>query len=322
MVLNGNVVDLIIVLVLAYFVFQGYRGGFWTILIDFISFFGSLLFALRVYPYAASFLQKNLGFNKQIGTAGGFLITAIIAEMVLSLVLTYLVRKLSPHILKNHIARVFGVLLAFGQGIILIAFLLILIISLPLDPNLKVALAGSRIGGFVLSKTTGTEAQINKIFGGAIDETLAYLTVEPGSNQTIHLDNTTNNLAIDAASEDKMLILLNQERRKSGLPVLSNNLQLKVIARNYGQYMWENHYFGHYDLSGRDIAYRLALVGINYTFAGENLALAPTVDLAHTGLMNSPGHRANILDANYRQVGIGVIDNGYYGKIFVQEFSD
>ena len=62
--------------------------------------------------------------------------------------------------------------------------------------------------------------------------------------------------------------------------------------------------------------------GISYQAAGENLAYAPNVDVAHTGLMNSEGHRANILSADFGKVGIGVIDGGVYGKMFVQEFTD
>jgi uncharacterized protein YkwD len=40
------------------------------------------------------------------------------------------------------------------------------------------------------------------------------------------------------------------------------------------------------------------------------------------GLLNSPGHRANILNGNFKKVGIGVMDAGVYGKMFVQEFTD
>jgi uncharacterized protein YkwD len=61
---------------------------------------------------------------------------------------------------------------------------------------------------------------------------------------------------------------------------------------------------------------------INYSAAGENLALAPTTEFAHDGLMNSPGHRANILNGQFRRVGIGVMDGGIYGKMFVQEFTN
>jgi len=62
--------------------------------------------------------------------------------------------------------------------------------------------------------------------------------------------------------------------------------------------------------------------GITFNVVGENLALSPTLLIAHTGLMNSEGHRKNILDPAFHHLGIGVIDNGIYGKIFVQIFTD
>jgi uncharacterized protein YkwD len=60
--------------------------------------------------------------------------------------------------------------------------------------------------------------------------------------------------------------------------------------------------------------------GISYKYAGENIAGAPTVEKAHSSLMNSPGHRRNILNPNYTHVGIGIIDGGPYGKMFTQLF--
>jgi uncharacterized protein YkwD len=60
--------------------------------------------------------------------------------------------------------------------------------------------------------------------------------------------------------------------------------------------------------------------GVKFRTAGENLALAPTLQLAHTGLMNSPGHRANILRPEFGRLGIGIMDGGYHGIMVSQEF--
>jgi len=60
--------------------------------------------------------------------------------------------------------------------------------------------------------------------------------------------------------------------------------------------------------------------GVQYIRAGENLAGNPSVQGAHTSLMNSPGHRANILNPYYTHVGIGIINGSRYGKIFTQMF--
>jgi uncharacterized protein YkwD len=59
---------------------------------------------------------------------------------------------------------------------------------------------------------------------------------------------------------------------------------------------------------------------INYIAAGENLALAQTVEIAHMGLMNSPGHRANILNPKFGRIGIGIMDGGIYGIMVTQNF--
>ena len=320
--LHGNWVDLIILVVLIFFIYQGIVHGFWAILIDFMSFFGSLLISLRIYPLVSSFLQSNFSFSRSFGNAIGFLLAAILVELFISTLLTYFLTKIPRKILKNPITSVFGVLLSLGQGIILIAFALTLAISLPINPAVKTDVSNSKIGSFILAKTTGLEKVINSVFGGAINESLTYLTIEPKSHESIPVQSKNGNLVVDADSEKKMFSYVNRERSQSGIHELVWNDKLRAVAEAYAKYMWENHYFGHYDLRGKDVGDRLAASHISYQVAGENLELAPTVDIAHTGLMNSPGHRANILDKDFNKVGIGVIDNGFYGKMFVQVFTN
>lgn len=55
---------------------------------------------------------------------------------------------------------------------------------------------------------------------------------------------------------------------------------------------------------------------------GENLAFAPNLELAHQGLMNSPGHRANILSSDYYKIGIGIAQSEDYGLMITQVFSN
>ena len=72
---------------------------------------------------------------------------------------------------------------------------------------------------------------------------------------------------------------------------------------------------------GLDPFERMDRAGIDYTFAGENLAFAPTLEIAHSGLMNSPGHKANILKPEFNRLGVGCIDAGIRGRMFSQEFT-
>ena len=86
--------------------------------------------------------------------------------------------------------------------------------------------------------------------------------------------------------------------------------------------MFQQGYFAHVDQNGGTPFDRMRAGGAAFRAAGENLALAPTVQIAHDGLMNSPGHRANILNPRYRRIGIGVADGGMHGKMFTQNFAD
>ncbi|WP_242826072.1 CAP domain-containing protein [Desulfurispora thermophila] len=122
------------------------------------------------------------------------------------------------------------------------------------------------------------------------------------------------------ADEQKMVDLVNAERAAQGLAPLKVNLELTRVARLKAKDMIDNNYFSHTSPTYGSPFDMMKQFGITYRTAGENLAGAPDVNTAHTNLMNSPGHRANILNANFKEVGIGVLEGSIYGKIFVQMF--
>ncbi|MEW6425350.1 MAG: CAP domain-containing protein [Bacillota bacterium] len=122
------------------------------------------------------------------------------------------------------------------------------------------------------------------------------------------------------ADEQRMVELVNQERARYGLPALKVNPELVKVARLKAQDMVANNYFGHTSPTYGSPFAMMKQFGITYRTAGENLAGAPAVEIAHRNLMNSPGHRANILNSSFTQVGIGVVEGSPYGKIFVQMF--
>ena len=84
--------------------------------------------------------------------------------------------------------------------------------------------------------------------------------------------------------------------------------------------MFARGYFSHYTPEDKDPFERMREANVKFRAAGENLALAPTLQIAHTGLMNSPGHRENILRPAFGRVGIGILDGGRRGLMVSQEF--
>ncbi len=124
-----------------------------------------------------------------------------------------------------------------------------------------------------------------------------------------------------SADEQQMLNLINEERAKAGVAPLQADMRLVQSARKKSQDMIDNNYFSHTSPTLGSFAELIrSTTGGDYGYIGENLAGAPSVEIAHKNLMNSEGHRKNILNPNYTHIGIGVIDGGPYGKMFTQHF--
>jgi hypothetical protein len=118
----------------------------------------------------------------------------------------------------------------------------------------------------------------------------------------------------------------NDQRGKNGLGALRSNGPLTVAAQLKGQDMLAKGYWAHVSPDGKEPWYWIIKSGYNYNRAGENLAkdfrdTSSTV----TAWMNSPGHRANILNPNYKDIGVAVVSgpfNGYDTVIVVQMFGE
>lgn len=320
--LNGNWVDLVILIIFAYYASEAWRIGLWVILSDFLAFLASLVIALIGYKTASSYLETSFALYPSLSNALGFLMVAGLSQTILSFLFGLLVARIPHEYWHKKWSKALAIFPALGEGIIIVSFLVTFILSFPLNPQVKQAVSESKIGGALLSKTSGLENTIDEIFGGVVEESLTYLTVRPQSGESISLRSTPGNLQPDPETEAEMVRLVNEERKSKGVGQLTLRRELIPVARAHATDMWKRSYFSHYSPEGKDVGDRLDNANVRYNFAGENLALAPTLATAHHGLMNSPGHRANILEPKFKQIGIGVIDNGYEGKMFVQIFTD
>lgn len=122
------------------------------------------------------------------------------------------------------------------------------------------------------------------------------------------------------ANEKQMFDLVNQERTKQGLAPLKVNMELQKLARLKAKDMIDKNYFSHQSPTYGSPFDMMNKYGVSYRTAGENIAGNSSVQGAHTSLMNSDGHRKNILNSAFTEAGIGIVDGGPYGKMFVQMF--
>ena len=116
--------------------------------------------------------------------------------------------------------------------------------------------------------------------------------------------------------------LVNQERTSRGLNALRVDSTLTDLARAHSLDMIQRRYFSHYTPEGGSVADRADAAGLAYRIVGENLAIAPDLAQAHDGLMQSPGHRENILRPDYTRIGIGIYREEGLGLVITQNFAD
>jgi uncharacterized YkwD family protein len=122
------------------------------------------------------------------------------------------------------------------------------------------------------------------------------------------------------SQEQQMLNLINQARAQNNVAPLQADMQVTNVARIKAQDMIDNNYFSHNSPKYGSPFDMLKAFGINYVEAGENIAGNQTVQNAENALMNSPGHRQNILNPAYTHIGIGIKSGGPYGNMFSQMF--
>lgn len=317
-----NWVDLVILIIVLLFAIEGQRRGFFIQIFDIIGFLVSLLASLTFYSIAAQLLVKFFNLPKIAANPVGFLLIWLIAESIFFTIVSGIFTKFLSKFSNIFINKFFGFIPAVLNALLFLAFALLFVVSLPIKPDIKKDIFDSKVGSTLVDKAQVLERPFSSIFGPIAKQTLTFLTINPKETGSIPLDFTQNQLTVDSISEQKMFELVNAERAKLGIAPLVWNENLAEVGRSHSEDMFKRGYFSHYSPEGKDVGDRLEENGISYSYAGENLALAPDVIRAHNGLMNSEGHRRNILDPAFKKIGIGAIDGEVYGKMFTQVFTN
>jgi uncharacterized protein YkwD len=118
-------------------------------------------------------------------------------------------------------------------------------------------------------------------------------------------------------SEGRILASLNAQRAKSSLPPLVYNGQLTRAARAHANDQARKGYFSHTGQDGSQISDRVQRTGYKYCLIAENLSMGyPSAQGAVQGWMASEGHRRNIMNRNFTDVGIGIGDGALYVAVF------
>lgn len=161
---------------------------------------------------------------------------------------------------------------------------------------------------------------------GVVGLTAGCFSTGPAAGQPAGDASTARCISSDDADRlaDQVLDLVNLERAQAGIPPVVMSPQLKSVAGDYACRMIDDAFFDHVDpYNGHGPGERAAAAKYTFYAIGENLAAGQeTPAEVMKTWMDSPSHRAIILDPRWREVGIAVRNGGEYAIYWVQEFAD
>jgi len=319
--MDFNYIDALLILIILLSTFFGWHRGFMLGLLDLARWIGSFLAALYFYQPVSHWVGRLTDWENVWNQPLAFILIVITSGLLIQILGNYLLRRLPRDVHTGRVNKFLGILPGFAGGLITAAIVAALLFSIPFSDGLQENLRQSRAANQLAVFTEELETALAPIFEDAIKHTLnRRITTQPESSEIVSLPFKVENTRPRPELETEMLRLVNQERAANGLAPLEADSEMTEVARQHSADMFSRGYFAHNTPDGKSPFDRMRESEVRFRTAGENLALAPTLKIAHTGLMNSPGHRANILHSRFGRVGIGILDSGRHGLMVTQNF--
>jgi uncharacterized protein YkwD/uncharacterized membrane protein required for colicin V production len=306
-----NLLDLAIILLLLTGVAMGVQRGFLRTSLDLIVLVTSAFAGAYLYRPISGWFGSAFGAEGAMINALSLVIGALFVLLLLNLLIAWTV---TPHLSAlRFIPPVrladngFGVIPGFVYGLLFAAMMTLMLGLVPIGDSVDSALAESGLANRLRSASTSATTNLASQAGMDLAD-FTYIVV-PENDTSYRVPPTGDSQLVEAEGDEaEMIDMVNRERLERGIHPLVFDPELVPVARAHSQEMLELGYFSHVSPNTGTLGDRLNSAGIQYMSAGENLAYAPDVQIAHRGLMQSDGHRANILETSFDRIGIGVLE--------------
>lgn len=314
-----NWIDIFLIVVLLFAIIAGWNRGFILGTLGLFTWAGSLVLGYLFYPYTAKWLDQLFNLSTWLLPVA-FLLTTLIARIGIGFITRLIIRTIPEEANHNGINKFLGIIPGAVTGWLYAVIISSLLLSLPIKDTITEATRNSRYAGTLAMQSEWANRKLAPVFDDAVRQTMNSLIVHPESTDNVTLPFTYDKGTAQPQLETAMLAMVNKERTARGLKALQADPEMTAVARAHSADMFARGYFAHVNPDGKNPFQRMKEANVIFTAAGENLALSQTVKMAHTNLMNSPGHKANILNPAFGRLGIGILDGGYHGLMISQEF--
>lgn len=280
----------------------------------------------RSGPSIAEFMQSWSGAGPIAARVTGSLLVFAAVLVAGAFVAHRFVGLLGPLRVFDRIA---GSLVAGIWYVVVVTLVILLAGAAPNLPGIAQGLlSGSRVAVLVKADRAPVIPAVSRLLGDRTLESFVNLNRLVGQSRVVieGADRVEIPLIEPGEIHDRpesaraLFEKLNVARFEEGVAVLSWSAALAGVAGRHGEEMYEEGYFSHLSPSTGSVDRRVREQGIPFRVLGENLALSPTVDSVHVGLLGSASHRATMLDPRFSRVGISALE-GPLGLMVVEVFS-
>lgn len=314
-----NWIDLILILILFFSIVRSVQRGFLITAADLICWAGSLLVGFYLYEPISAFLSKHIALGPWSAPLT-FMVLLIASRLLLEEAARRIFLRIPTEKHDSTVNKILGIFPGILHGFLWLSLLSVLLLLLPIGTGTAEEVRKSKLNDWVISKVNWMQDQLSPVFGTLMSTVIHNPQAALAHKESIKLNFQVTNAQTRADLEAQMLDLVNGERQKNGLKPLKADPEIAITARKHSADMLAKGYFSHSSADGKMLSDRLRADYIVFRAAGENLALAQNLSTAHQGLMNSPAHRANILQPAFGRLGIGILDAGIYGLMITQNF--
>ena len=315
-----NWIDIILFLIVLVSIISSADRGFILSALDLVCWAGSLALGLLLYRPLSQFFDRYISSLDIWSAPLAFIIILVASRILLESAAQKILLNVPEKTHKAVANRILGIFPGIINGFLWVVVLSSLLVLLPISTNAAEDSRNSKLADWTIGKVNWLEDKFSPVFGELFNKVIPKPSAAVGKSESIKLPFTVSSPKVRPDLEAEMLVMVNKEREKHGLKALRADPAIAVAARKHSVDMLARGYFSHISPEGTSPFERIRKEKVPFITAGENLALAQTLTIAHNGLMNSPGHRANILRPAFGRLGIGILDGGIYGLMITQNF--
>jgi uncharacterized protein YkwD len=314
-----NWIDIILLIVMIMSIVASYNRGLIISLLDLLSWVGSFMVAFLTYKPISHSVQEYIPALDYWAVPLTFVLLVTLARLLFDTLCYSIIKNVPPQAHLSIMNKLLGVIPGIINGLVWAAIFSSFLFFIPYSAKLSGEIQEARFAESLIGKVYWLQDKLYPVFNDALNHSIK-TNPKLSKAESYKLPYTVKKTRVRPDLEAKMLAMINEERTQRGLRALKADPELTVVARKHAADMFARSYFSHLSPEGSDPFDRMREENVEFIAAGENLALAQNLSIAHTGLMNSPGHRANILSPKFSRLGIGIQDGGIYGIMITQNF--